>query len=155
MSLVEEVEVNLPHPALPGADWGDCYKIEVSTKFDSAHQAAESIIAAFPNWTYPALVFRQLLVSPFGLKGAHDVSSKVKKVGIFPIVSEEPERLVAGFDDKHLDFRIVIDLKNETDSQIVSLATLIKRHNMLGRAYLQAVLPFHRAIIRSTLRRIR
>ena len=31
-------------------------------------------------------------------------------IGIFPVVSETPERLVAGFNDKHLDFRVVVDI---------------------------------------------
>ena len=29
---------------------------------------------------------------------------------MFPVLSETPERLVAGFNDHHLDFRVVVDV---------------------------------------------
>ena len=151
MRQVEEIEVPLPHPAMSDADWADCYRVRGQHNFQTAHQAASAILAAFPKWTYPALVLRQLVVMPFGLKGSEDASAKIGKVGVFPIVSDQPERLVAGFNDKHLNFRIVIDVDPE---QAVSLTTLIRRHNLLGRAYLQLVLPFHRTIIRSALAKL-
>jgi hypothetical protein len=31
-------------------------------------------------------------------------------IGIFPVVSQTPDRLIAGFNDPHLDFRVVIDV---------------------------------------------
>ncbi len=152
MRQVEEIDVPLPHPAMSGADWADCYRVVGQMSFQTAHQAAIAIVSAFPKWTDPALMLRQLVVMPFGLKGSEDKREKIGNVGVFPIVSEEPERVVAGFDDKHLNFRIVVDLEA---GQAVSLTTLIRRHNLLGRAYLQLVLPFHRAIIRSALARLR
>ena len=46
-------------------------------------------------------------------------------IGIFPIVSEQPERLVAGFNDKHLDFRIVVDVATSGDARQVTATTLV------------------------------
>lgn len=152
MRQVEEKDVALPHPAMPDADWADCYRVEGPLKFETAHQAAAAIVSAFPKWTYPALMLRQIVVMPFGLKGSEDKPDQIGKIGIFPIVSQEPERVVAGINDKHLNFRIVVDLE---EGHAVSLTTLIRRHNLLGRAYLQLVLPFHRAIIRSALAKFR
>ncbi len=152
MRQVEEIDVPPPHPAMSDADWADCYRVEGALNFKTAHQAAIAIVSAFPKWTDPALMLRQLVVMPFGLKGSEDKREKIGNVGVFPIVSEEPERVVAGFEDKHLNFRIVVDLEA---GQAVSLTTLIRRHNLLGSAYLQLVLPFHRAIIRSALARLR
>lgn len=151
MGQVNDVKIELPHPALADADWADCYSIDVANEFDTALDAANAIVANFPKWTYPALLLRQILVVPFGLKGSQEAKSKIGKVGIFPIISEDQNRIVAGFDDTHLDFRIVVDLARSDNGQCVSLATLIRRHNLLGRTYLLAVLPFHRAIIRTAL----
>lgn len=151
MGQVIEIEIDLPHPALAQADWADCYAIEVAESFDTALDAANAIVSNFPKWTYPALVLRQVLVTPFGLKGSEKAKSNIGKVGVFPIISEKQDRIIAGFNDSHLDFRIVVDIGNTEAAQRVSLATLIKRHNLLGKAYLQTVLPFHRAIIRSAL----
>lgn len=151
MGQVEDVKVDLPHPALADADWADCYAVDLTANFETALDAANAIIKNFPKWTYPALVLRQALVMPFGLKGSQNTGPKIGKVGIFPIISEDRERIVAGFDDKHLNFRIVVDISKMSDGQRVSLATIIKRHNLLGRGYLLAVLPVHRAIIRGAL----
>jgi len=151
MGQVEDVKVDLPHPVLADADWADCYAVDLTTEFATALDAANAIVKNFPKWTYPALALRQLLVIPFGLKGSQEDGPKIGKVGVFPIISEEKERVVAGFDDKHLDFRIVVDISDIKHGQRVSLATIIKRHNVMGRGYLFAVLPFHKAIIRSAL----
>lgn len=57
-------------------------------------------------------------------------------------------------DDRHLDFRCVIDIANFDLGQNVSIATIIRRHNRLGRIYLATILPFHRLIVRSALARV-
>ena len=73
-------------------------------------------------------------------------------IGIFPVLSETPERLVAGFNDHHLDFRVVVDVAAADAGQQVTTTTLVLTHNLLGRAYLAVILPFHRLIARAMLR---
>ena len=75
-------------------------------------------------------------------------------IGIFPVVSETPERVVAGFNDRHLDFRVVVDVANANARQIVTATTLVLTHNWLGRTYLAIILPFHRLILRAMMRQI-
>jgi hypothetical protein len=59
---------------------------------------------------------------------------------------------VLGFDDRHLDFRIVIDVRQDRPSgQTLSVMTLVHRNNLFGRLYLAAVLPFHKLIVRRML----
>ena len=154
MQGVCEVPAPLPHDALPGADWADAWRVGVDQPFASAREAAEAIIENFPAWTGAMMALRQILVAPFGLKGRPGSGDRI---GIFPVVSESRQQLVAGFNDRHLDFRIVVDLEEQAGKpeQAVTLTTVIKRHNLLGRIYLVAVMPFHRAIISTALRRIR
>ncbi|MFN0192565.1 MAG: DUF2867 domain-containing protein [Aestuariivirga sp.] len=149
---VSSRNVMLPHPALPLADWADSWQVDVTGKYLDARSAAKAFVTAFPKWTRPLLLLRTILVLPFGLKGRGNPKSD--RVGFFPVVSERPDQLVAGFDDKHLDFRIVVDLEHLGPAQRVSLTTVITRHNALGRIYLAIVLPFHRAIIKSALKHI-
>jgi Protein of unknown function (DUF2867) len=151
-SDVSERIITLPHPALPLADWADSWQVLVTNGFPDARTAAKAIVAAFPKWTWPMLVLRTILVLPFGLKGGGN--PKADRIAFFPVVSNRPDQLVGGFDDRHLDFRIVVDLESADSGQRVSLTTVIARHNTLGRIYLAFVLPFHRAIIRSALAQI-
>jgi hypothetical protein len=99
------------------------------------------------------LAMRDLLVKPFGLKaaGRGALHGTPERIGSFPVVSETAERVVLGFNDKHLDFRIVIDCRPSGQATWVSVTTLVKTHNWLGRTYLTLILPFHRAIVKSTL----
>jgi hypothetical protein len=71
------------------------------------------------------------------------------------VVSATREQLVAGFDDQHLDFRIVVEVApaGNTRQQITS-TTLVRTHNLLGRVYLAIVMPFHRVIARAMLRQV-
>ncbi|MEM0900342.1 MAG: DUF2867 domain-containing protein [Pseudomonadota bacterium] len=155
MSEVREVEVSTPHPLLSESDWADAYQVRVARRFRSAREAAEACIDAFPTWYRPLLGLREVVVAPFGLKHASDVTSEMDVIGIFPVTSETLERLVAGIDDKHLDFRIVVDLDPaDDDAQFVTLTTVIKRHNMIGKGYLAMVTPFHRVLIKTALRQL-
>ena len=70
------------------------------------------------------------------------------------MLSETPERLVAGFDDRHLDFRVVVDVTAAGQGQQVTATTLVRTHNWLGRTYLAIILPFHRLVVRSLLKQV-
>jgi hypothetical protein len=60
-----------------------------------------------------------------------------------------------GLADKHLDFRLAIDVAalDERRREVVA-TTLVQTHNTLGRAYLAIVLPFHRLIVPSMIARV-
>ncbi|CUX09346.1 conserved hypothetical protein [Agrobacterium tumefaciens str. CFBP 5621] len=57
-----------------------------------------------------------------------------------------------GFDDRHLDFRIVVDLEERGNGQMVIVTTIVRRKNLFGRLYLLVVEPFHRRIVPATMR---
>ena len=151
MRGVREQTVDLPHPVLPGADWADAWEVVAAPGLTDARTAARAIIAAFPCWTWPLLALRTVLVLPFGLRGGKPAGDRV---GFFPVVSETHDQLVGGIDDRHLDFRIVVDIHDTGSTRAIRLTTLITRHNRGGRLYLAAVLPFHRAIIKGALARL-
>src|ERR1700729_560155 len=140
---------------LPGAQFVDAYSIAVDGNALDARQAAERMIRRQPRWAEALLTLRNILVKPFGLRtsGASKTAPR-EMVGIFPIVSETPDRLVAGFNDSHLDFRFVVDVAASGDRQEVTATTLVLTHNWLGRTYLALILPFHRLIVRAMLRRV-
>ena len=156
MEWVSEVAVPVPHAALSNADWADAWSVEIEQPFSTAKSAGDAIVENFPIWTYPLLALRQIIMFPFGLMGPKDAEKlPVEKIGFFPIVSESQDRVIAGFDDKHLDFRIIVEIEPRDKSQLVRLTTVIRRHNWVGRAYLASILPFHRLIIKLALDKTR
>jgi hypothetical protein len=153
---VLEIAPNVdPAALLAGAQFVDAYSIVVEGAALDARQATERMVTRQPRWAKTLLTLRNILVRPFGLKtsGASKTAPR-EMIGIFPVVSERPERLVAGFNDSHLDFRFVVDVATSGDRQEVTATTLVLTHNSLGRSYLTLILPFHRLIVRAMLRRV-
>jgi Protein of unknown function (DUF2867) len=138
---------------LAGAQFADAFRVNVDATNLDARRAAERLLAQNPGWIDALLRLRHTLVRPLGLKtsGLGEPAAG-GMIGIFPVISETPERVVAGFDDRHLDFRVVVDVALSRPGHQVTATTLVKTHNLLGRTYLTVVLPFHRLIVRSLLR---
>ncbi|WP_454623573.1 DUF2867 domain-containing protein [Bradyrhizobium cenepequi] len=144
-----------PGPLLAGAEFIDAYRIAVDGTMLDARRAAEKMFARRQRWIEALLRLRNLMVAPFGLKksGEGDRTSH-GMIGLFPVLSETPERLVAGFDDSHLDFRVVVDVAAHAGGQEVTTTTLVRTHNWLGRTYLAVIMPFHRLVVAAMLRQV-
>jgi hypothetical protein len=140
---------------LSGAQFADAFSIEISDRDLDARRAAERMMARQPRWAEVLVSLRNLLVAPLGLKTS-GASPGVPRdmIGIFPVVSETPDRLIAGFNDSHLDFRVVVDVTAPGSDRQVTLTTLVKTHNWLGRTYLAIIMPFHRLIVPALLRQV-
>lgn len=125
-------------------DFLDCYTVAAALP---PRRAAE-IIVEFPAWVRVLFRLRRALTAPFGL--SNDGPPAADKIGLFPVESEDDDELIAGFDDKHLEFRIAVI----SHAGLVSLATWVHPHNVGGRLYLCAILPFHVLVVRNALRRV-
>ena len=89
-----------------------------------------------------------------GLKSS-GANGKAEMIGFFPIISQSSEQAVLGFDDTHLDFRIVVDVHQAGElAQRVSVTTLVRRKILLGKIYIAVITPFHRLIVRTMLARL-
>jgi len=76
-----------------------------------------------------------------------------QRVGLFSIQSNEPNELIVGDNDKHLDFRISIYRSSTHGVETVTVSTTVEIHNAVGRLYMLVVKPFHRFIARSMVQR--
>jgi len=112
------------------------------------------LLAQPPGWIDALMAARNAIVRPFGLKTGQEAAGQSDAIGIFPIVSLSPHRAVLGFEDKHLDFRVVVDVAEFEGTSQVTATTLVRLNNLLGRAYLAAILPFHRIIVRTLLEQV-
>ncbi len=139
-------------PHLAGATFIDAYQVEAPFPL-SAEDFARAAFEEPPAWVTHLLALRNAVVMPFGLKTGREAGDRREWIGIFPVETMTPDRIVLGFDDKHLDFRVVIDVAPRGDGCEVTATTLVREHNFLGRLYLTTILPFHRAIVPALLRR--
>lgn len=134
---------------LPGAQFADAYRIVLTDGSLDATGAARRMFGRMPLWVGALTALRNAVVAPFGLKPGKPATNQI---GIFPVIAQAPDRVVLGLDDRHLDFRLVIDIATMAGGRGVTATTIVKTHNRLGRAYLAAILPFHRIIARTAVR---
>jgi hypothetical protein len=118
---------------LPGHQFVDAYRVLLRSRID-AMQATRLAFERGPLWIRALLGLRNALGRLVGLKAAPARG--------FPVISQSPEEVLMGFDDKHLDFRVVVGVT----AGHATVTTIVRCHNLWGRAYLAAVMPLHRAI---------
>jgi hypothetical protein len=155
--IIREVQPDVDRDGvLAGAQFADAFRVTIADTDLDARNAAERIFSRSPRWIEALVNLRNMIVAPFGLKtSGKDEPNARGMIGLFPVLNETPERLVAGFDDHHLDFRVVVDVAPASGGRDVTATTLVLTHNWFGRAYLAAIMPFHRLIAKTLLRQVR
>jgi hypothetical protein len=163
MRILTEVHEVTPDidagPLLAGAQFSDAFCVTVDGATLDARHAAERMMGHPPRWIEALLTLRHVLVAPIGLKTSGKGEYPPREtIGLFPILTQTPGRLVAGLDDKHLDFRVVVDVGASSSDleagQRVTATTLVKTHNWFGRLYLAIIMPFHRVVVPALLRKM-
>ena len=129
---------------LPDFTFADCYAGAVPLGTD-ARDVVKAAFSSAPAWVRALLSLRNRLGQLAGLKQAEGKG--------FPVIYESPHEVCVGFNDWHLDFRVVVTVGpgNRTETE-AALTTIVRTHNFWGRAYLFLIMPFHRAIARRYLR---
>ena len=156
IGTVREVTPNVDAGTLlSGAQFIDAFRVEVGAATVNAREACIRMVLHGPRWIDVLLRLRNILVTPFGLKTSGEgAPAPHGLIGLFPVLSETPERLVAGFDDSHLDFRLVVDVTGDAAGRQVTSTTLVRTNNLLGRTYLTLIMPFHKLVVRGMMGRI-
>lgn len=131
-------------PRIAPTDFVDCYSVAANL----APREAANIITNFPGWARLLVSLRNLITAPFGLSA--DGPPAQDKIGFFPVEMENDHELIAGFDDKHLNFRVSVI----SQAGRVFLATWVHPHNLGGKLYLKTILPFHILIAKNALLRV-
>jgi len=140
---------------LSGAQFIDAFCVEIGATAVDAREACTRMVLHGPRWIDLLTRLRNILVTPLGLKTSGEgAPAPGGLIGLFPVLSETPERLIAGFDDFHLDFRVVVDVAGDAADRQVTVTTLVKTNNLLGRTYLALITPFHKLVARGMMGRI-
>ena len=144
----------MDHEMIANAFFWDSY-IAPSTHPDA--KISDIFFAIFghlPFWLKALLISRNKIAALFGLEAptiSEIINSEVKasyttgdKIGPWPIFTLTDRELVAGRDNKHLDFRLSILRTTDHGGCDVVVSTVCNTHNTFGKIYLFFIVPFHK-----------
>lgn len=145
------------------SDFHDAWSVIAADPSLSALGQFLKAVAATPAWVSACMALRNRAVALVGLKNlgalrAFDPSKPDHayrpgdRVGIFTLFENTFDEVLLGDLDKHLTVTVAIHRKELTQSQVlVTITTVVKVHNLLGRIYMVPVKPMHRIIAPSVL----
>jgi hypothetical protein len=120
-----------------------------------------AIFAQHPPWMKLLLIVRNKVASLAGLDAPtaseilhieiKDSYAVGEKIGVWPIFGLSEDEIVAGRNNKHLDFRLSVLKVPDSDGTSVVVSTICTVHNLAGKLYLFFVLPFHRYGVRKLM----
>jgi hypothetical protein len=108
-----------------------------------------------PSWLRALMAIRDTAVARLGLKTSRRIRTQAgtDRIGFFPVHARSERELVLGEDDKHLDFRVSVLRRPCPGGDELVMSTVAHCNNRLGRCYLAVILPFHKLVVRASLRR--
>ena len=142
-------------------DYRDAYRVPLRRRELDVVDVFFAIFAHHPLWMKLLQIVRNKLVAFIGLNGS--AASEVleikirthyavgEKIGRWCIFALDENEVVAGGDDKHLDFRVSVLKATEGDETSVVVSTVCAVHNLTGKIYLFIVVPLHRYGVRMLL----
>ena len=152
---------SLVEPLARSAHYADSFSVRVPAgTFPDVDELARSC-TQLPRWVGALMRMRNAIVAPLGLKTEPDPALQERpegafetgnRIGIFRVLARSAQELLFGENDKHLDFRFSLLLRERADAQEVFATTTVHFHNAWGRLYFLFVAPVHRLIIPAMLR---
>jgi hypothetical protein len=119
------------------------------------------IFAHYPPWMKLLLIVRNKVASLAGLDApttSEILHVEIKdryvvgeKIGVWPIFWLSENEVVAGRNNKHLDFRLSVLKVTDGDRTSVVVSSICTVHNLSGKFYLFFVAPFHRYGVRKLM----
>jgi len=165
LTLVKEVALpsqSAVTTAFKTVNLADAFSIQLpSDASKNPDVLARFIFSVQPSWIGALTNVRDAIVAAFGLKTAKHLAMlssdpAAKRISIFRVFSTSKTEVVLGENDRHLDFRVSIlctpDSPPSTGNQL-TLSTVVHCHNRLGKTYLSIIAPFHRQVVKASLRR--
>jgi hypothetical protein len=132
----------------------------VATEIDPDITIQEAYIKIFsdmPTWIKILMKIRNRIVSIFGINTdieGYDMSKATfatgSTVGMFKIFYIDEREIIAGEDDKHLDFRVSVLKHQDT----VTVSTFVAYNHAFGKLYMFFIIPMHKIIVKRMMGRL-
>ncbi|MFE2714959.1 DUF2867 domain-containing protein [Streptomyces mirabilis] len=146
--------------SLGGCDHVDAVAVDLAPG-TSAVDFTRTVLAGTPEWVHGLLTLRDKLMAPFGLQVQERVARDEIRVepgtrlGPFRILTVSDGEVLAGDNDKHLDFRTSFAVREGAAGLEGVCTTVVRYHRRAGHLYFKAIQPFHNLIIPRIVARAR
>jgi hypothetical protein len=161
------VECDVPSGSVLGRElierayFRDSYRAPLSRREHGIIDIFFGIFAHHPLWMKLLLIIRNKVASladldaPTASEILHvevkDRYAVGEKIGVWPIFSLSEDEVVAGRNNKHMDFRLYVLKSSDGDRASVVVSTVCTVHNLSGKLYLFFIVPFHRYSVRKLM----
>ena len=139
----------------------DSYRVKLARPRLSIVEIFFALFGHTPLWMKALLIGRNAIARRFGLEAptiAEILHPTVRaaygvgdKIGPWPIFFISDNEIVAGRNNKHLDFRLSVLRVMDGGAESVVVSTICSVHNVFGKIYLFFIAPFHRTGVRSLM----
>lgn len=129
----------------------DALTAKVTQQQLSPSQLQYAIFNYMPNWVNQLMNLRNKIVKLFGFDvGKNNMRPEKAELeegdqaGFLTISEKYDDEIISHAEDKHMSFYISVKKQNDT----VIVSTLVNQKTLIGRVYVNAILPFHYVIAR-------
>ncbi len=157
---MQVTECDIPPGSMLGRDlvkaayFHDAYRVPLVRPGLTIVDIFFALFGHTPFWMKALLIVRNTIARRLGLEAPtvaeimrpamRTVYAVGEKIGPWPIFFIGDNEIVAGRDNKHLDFRLsVLRVTNDGNESVV-VSTVCSVHNVFGKIYLLLIVFFHR-----------
>lgn len=143
----------LDRQTIAAAYFRDSYRVALSKPDARVTDIFFAIFGHHPAWIKALLIVRNRIAKLCGLeapRASQILTTDVKPhyavgdtIGPWPIFHLSARELVAGRNNRHLDFRLSVLKTADTGGGNVVVSTICSVHNVYGKVYLFFIVPFH------------
>lgn len=139
----------------------DSYRVPLARPRLAIVEIFFALFGHTPFWMKALLIARNAIARRFGLeaptaaeilhpamRAAYSVGDKI---GPWPIYFIGEDEIVAGRNNRHLDFRLSVLRVKDADTEGVVVSTICSVHALAGKIYLFFIVPFHRTGVKSLM----
>ena len=144
----------LDRELVEGAFFTDSYRVALTHGDPGVVDIFFAVFGHHPVWLKAILLLRHRAGAWFGLKAATDAQvcnparaqayQVGQDIGPWPIYFLGEGELIAGRDNRHLDFRVSVLKGGTGQAAFAVVSTVCRTHNWFGRLYLRIIAPFHK-----------
>src|SRR5882724_8621883 len=151
----------LSQDLIRSAYFHDSYSVPLARPGLSIVDIFFALFGHTPFWMKALLIARNAIARRFGLEAPiaaeilhptmRSTYSIGDKIGPWPIYFIGEDEIVAGRNNKHLDFRLSVLRVTDGAAESVVVSTICSVHNLSGKIYLFFIVPFHRTGVKALM----